>query len=493
VIRWAPSGRRNALGAAVVDPRSGEVISSHTLFWHDVLRLIETWYFTQASPLDPRAQKLPLQPELMGELLRYVVRHEIGHALGLRHNFKASAAVGAKELRDPQWTRKWGTSASTMSYARFNYVAQPGDGAGLVPKFGPYDYFAIDWGYRVFPEKITPDEESTRLDEMAARQVTDPLLRFGGDDEAAQIDPTVFSNVLGGDPIEAADLGLRNINRIMAFIVPATTRKGEGYDKLSEMYEAVVQQRHRELIYVTKIVGGVEETRDQAGRGNVPFVPVAPERQRQAVKFLVQRAFIEPKALLDHDVLNRIVPSGGANPLHGSNVHLLGRITDPVVFQRMQEASSLGKGRYTGLELLSDLTDGLFRELAARSPAVSPYRRQVQRSYVTVLLTATGNVGDPTANSANIDSTYIDSPYLDAGVKNKTQPGVRAVRSFDSAIAEVGKQYSNDAGPLSEYRAVLRAAVAELYQKIDNAIGRTQDKDTLMHLRLIRSQLANVS
>jgi hypothetical protein len=120
VIRWAPGGRRNALGAAVVDPRSGEVISSHALFWHDVLRLLETWYFTQASPLDPRAQKLPLQPDLMGELLRYVVRHEIGHALGLRHNLKATSAVGSKELRDPAGTGKWGTSASTMRYAGFN-------------------------------------------------------------------------------------------------------------------------------------------------------------------------------------------------------------------------------------------------------------------------------------------------------------------------------------------------------------------------------------
>ena len=260
----------------MVDPRSGEVISSHTLLWHDVLKLLETWYFTQASPLDPRAQKLPLQPELMGELLRYVLRHEIGHALGLRHNFKATSAVGVKELRDPQWTKLWGTSASTMSYARFNYVAQPGDGAGLVPKFGPYDYFAIEWGYKVFAEDMTPDEELELLDEIAARQVSNPLLRFGGEDEAAEVDPTVYSNVLGSDAIAAGDLGLRNIDRVMSFIVPATTRTGEGYDKLSTMYEALVQQRHRELVYVSRLVGGVEETRYQAGRGSAPFDPVAP-------------------------------------------------------------------------------------------------------------------------------------------------------------------------------------------------------------------------
>ncbi len=372
VIRWTPSGRRNALGAAVVDPRSGEVISSHTLLWHDVLRLLETWYFTQASPLDPRAQKLPLPPELMGELLRYVLRHEIGHALGLRHNFKATSAVGVEQLRDPKWTQRWGTSASTMSYARFNYVAQPGDGAGLLPQLGPYDYFAIEWGYKIFPESMTPDEEHERLDEIAARQVTDPLLRFGGEDAAAEVDPTTFSNVLGADPIAAGDLGLRNIDRVMSFIVPATTHTGEGYDKLSEMYEALIKQRHRELVYVARLVGGVEETRYQAGRGKAPFDPVAPERQREAVKFLVERAFVEPKALLDPDVLHRITPAGGANPLHGSNVDLLHRLIDPAVFERMLEASSLGKGRYTGLELLYDLNDGLFSELKAKAPGDQP-------------------------------------------------------------------------------------------------------------------------
>ena len=487
VIRWAPSGRRNALGAAVVDPRSGEVISSHTIFWHDVLNLLETWYFTQASPLDPSAQTLPLKPELMGELLRYVVRHEIGHSLGLRHNFKATAAVGAKELRDPQWTRLWGTSASTMSYARFNYVAQPGDGASLLPKFGPYDYFAVEWGYSVFPY-LTPDEEREKLDLIAARQVTNPLLRFGGEDSAATLDPTVFSNVLGGDSIEAAELGLRNIDRIMSYIVPATTRVGESYDKLSEMYEAVVQQRHRELVYVTKLVGGVEETRYQAGRGKPPFVPVDPERQRQAVKFLTQFAFVEPKALLDPDVLSRITPSGGANPLQGSNVDLMRRVISPQVFQRMLEASNLGRGRYTGLEMLVDLNDGLFSELSARSPAISPYRRQVQRSYVTVLLAATGTIEDPSAHSANIESSY---PEADA--KSASKSKVRALRSFDSAIAKTGEQYSGGTGALSEYRAALRAGVANLHKKVEEAIKKAKDTDTLLHLRSLRAQLAKVS
>jgi hypothetical protein len=492
VVRWTPSGRRNALGAAVVDPRSGEVISSHTLLWHDVLKLLETWYFTQASPLDPRAQRLPLQPELMGELLRYVLRHEIGHALGLRHNFKATSAVGVKQLRDPQWTHQWGTSASTMSYARFNYVAQPGDGAGLVPLFGPYDYFAVEWGYKVFPEDTTPDEEVTLLDQIAARQVSNPMLRFGGEDEAAEVDPSAYSNVLGADAIAAGDLGLKNIDRVMSFIVPATTRTGEGYGKLSTMYEALIGQRHRELVYVSRLVGGVEETRYQAGRGNVPFEPVDPARQRQAVKFLVDRAFIEPKALLDPDVLFRITPKGGTDPLQGSNVDLMQRLIDPDVFKRMMTASSQGNGRYTGLELLYDLNNGLFSELQAKAPVISPYRRQVQRSYVTVLLVATGVVNDPSSNRNIQSEKSLDSDQTDSGSRRASKSDLRATRSFDSALAGVGEQYTSSAESLSEYRAVIRTAVAALYKQIDAALAQTQDIDTQMHLRLIRAELGNV-
>jgi hypothetical protein len=263
---------------------------------------------------------------------------------------------------------------------------------------------------------------------------------------------------------------------------------GESYDKLSEMYEAVVQQRHRELVYVTKLVGGVEETRYQAGRGKAPFVPVEPERQRQAVKFLTQFAFMEPKALLDPEVLSRIVPSGGANPLQGSNVDLMRRLISPQVFQRMTEASSLGRGRYTGLELLADLNDGLFNELSMRSPAVSPYRRQVQRSYVTILLAATGTIEDPSARSANINSAYLESD-----VRTTSKPKLAPLRSFDSTIAKVGEQYSDSANSLSEYRAALRSGVANLYKKIEEAIEKTKDTDTLLHLRLLRGQLANVS
>src|SRR4051794_7056906 len=394
VIRWTPSGRQNALGAATIDPRSGEVISSHTIVWDDVLKLLESWYFTQVSPLDVRARKLPIPDDLMGELLRYVISHEIGHSLGLRHNFKAAAAVTAKQLRDPQWTRSYGTSASLMSYARFNYVAQPGDDVRLIPKLGPYDFFAIEWGYRPFPAS-TADEEWNALDAMAARQVQDPLLRFGGEDEPAKIDPTISEHVVGGDAIEAADLGLRNIDRIAQLLISATTQRGETYQGLAFQYGALVTQRHRELAHVAKLVGGVVEQRFGAGRDGAPFTPIPPERQREAVRFLIARAFNPPDMLLDPQILNRVAPTAATDLLQGSNVDLLRRLIMPGVFARMAEASERGQGRYLGADLLADLNRGLFIELKSSVPAVALYRRDLQRAYVAQLLAGAGAIKDP--------------------------------------------------------------------------------------------------
>jgi hypothetical protein len=490
VIRWTPSGRQNAMGPAVVDPRSGEVISSHAIFWHDVLRLVETWYFTQASPLNPKAQKLPLPDDVIGEMLRYVVSHEIGHALGLRHNFKGHSAYSVAQLRDPQWTSKWGTSASIMDYARLNYVAQPGDGAYLLPKFGPYDYFAIDWGYRSFSNGMSCDDEWPQLDELAAMQVGDPMLRFGGEDDYATLDPMVNTNVIGADPIAAAELGLRNIDRVMPLLIPGTTKLGGDYTRLREMYQALMVQRYRELSAVAKLVGGVEETRYQAGRGTVPFQSIDAARQRAAVKFLLANAWAIPRPLLDPDVLRRIGPSGGADSLQGTNVQLLRQILDPGVFQRMAEARQAqptGQA-YEGRGLLGDLNDGLFQELDAKKPVVELYRRELQRNYVTLLLVAAGATNDPQAASTSNEMRRL----LDDGSTHAAGHNLSITRYASSPLADVAREYRRERGRPSEFRSSLRAGVAHLYAKLEEAIKRTQDLDTLAHLRDLRSELGKV-
>jgi len=441
VIRWTPGARENALGPNIVDPRSGEVISSHTLVWHDVLRLVELWYFTQAAATDPRARKLPLPDDLVGELLSYVVKHEIGHALGLRHNLKGHSAFSVEQLRNSEWTQKWGNSASVMDYSRFNYVAQPGDNAYLLPRLGPYDYFAIEWGYTPIPGAQGCDAEWSELDKMAARQVDDPTLRFGGENDAAEVDPTVNTQVLASDPIGGADLGLRNIDRVAPMLIAATTERGKDYSQLMEVYRALVTKRWKQLSAVAKMVGGVEETRYQAGRGTIPFKPVAASRQRAAVAFLIERGFTRPDALLDPDILWRVGPSDGAEVLQAYNERLLTQLIDPDVMHRMSQAARYPgmNGSYQGIDMIKDLNNGLFAELKQPRPVIGLYRRDLQRKYLSILLSQL---------NANADNA-------------------------------------------GEMQAAIRAGLNDLATRLNQAVSKTRDPQTQWHLRNLRASLGS--
>jgi uncharacterized protein DUF4953 len=416
----------------------------------------------------------------MGGLLTYVVAHEIGHALGLRHNFKAHAAYTVEQLRNREWTQRWGTAASIMDYARFNYVAQPGDNAGLFPKFGPYDFFAIEWGYKPLPGSGGCTDESEELDRMAARQLTDPMLRFGGEDDLSELDPLVNAHVLSGDPIAAADLGLRNIDRVAGMLLPATTRKGQSYSRLNEVYQALVLQRHRELAAVAKMVGGVEETRYQGGRGGVPYAAVPAAKQRAAVQFLVHHAFTTPSAFLNIDLLRRVAPSGATNALQGSNVTLLGKLLDPEVFFRMAENEAVNPTvTFTGMDLLTTLNDGVFEELDAASPVVNLYRRELQRNYVMLLLIGAGAAHPPQFRL----ETPGEEPF---GLQSRDQ---RSVDWLSSPLADAALQYRGSKQRPSEFRAALRDGMLHLAEKIDRSLKKTKDPRTAAHLRDLRAEL----
>ena len=305
-IRWLPSTTENAMGPHVHDPRTGEILEADIQMYHNVLKLARDWYFIQASPNDPKAQTLPLPDDLIGELLTYVVAHEVGHTLGFPHNMKASSAFTVAQLRDPKFTAENGTEASIMDYGRFNYAAQPGAGARLIPKLGPYDFFAVEWGYKQFKGRPSYDDEKPKLDEIASRQVKDPTLRFGSPNGS---DPSSQTEDLGSDPVAATELGLKNIDRVAAYLVKATSKKGEDYDQLQNMYSQLIAQRNRELSHVTAMIGGSVENNVWFGEGDRRYNAVPGEEQKKAIAFLNAHAFTTPTTLLNADILRRLEPS----------------------------------------------------------------------------------------------------------------------------------------------------------------------------------------
>lgn len=386
VIRWVAMPVANAMGPSVHDPRSGEVISAHVVFWHDILRLMEQWYFIQAGSADKRVTTLPLSDEVLGEALRAVTAHEVGHTLGLRHNNRASTAYSVKQLRDPVFTSREGTGASIMSYGRFNSVAQPGDGVtSFVPRLGPYDHFAIDWGYRPLG-KSSPEEEEPLLDQMAARQIGNPQLAFGGEDWPSLWDPEVQSENIGRERVLATKLSLASLQRAAERLVPATTKLGEGYDDLRATYFSLLNQRANYLYSTIKLIGGVRETRYMGGRGGDSFVRVPLKEQQAALDLLLTEGLTTPRWLLDARMLNRIEPALLSEPLLRTQGNLLREMLSPLRFRLLEDAELVNPGQsLTAARYMSQVQQGLFSELRQAKPRVDVTRRELQRNYLALL------------------------------------------------------------------------------------------------------------
>jgi len=383
VVRWQALPTANAMGPNIHDPRSGEVISAHVLLWADVVDLAQKWYFAQCAALDPRARHFPMPDALVGEMLRYIVSHEIGHTLGLRHNFRASQAYTVEQLRSPAFTSEHGDVASVMSYGRFNYVAQPGDGVTrLIPKIGPYDRFAINWGYRPIPSATTPEEEVPILNKWAEADLTDEWLLFGGEDEAAHVDPTVLTENIGKERIEATRLGLLNLDRDFSYLVDATTKPGGDFKLLQDTYKVLLDHRYYWLDSVVKEVGGVVETRTMARHGK-QFHRVPREYQRKSVRFIMEAGLRTPERFVSPDLLNLFSPLMSVYPVLGRQNKLLDSLLDGSKYLQLRDESQLDPSEaYPMVEYLSDIQNGLWEELTAPAPSIGPLRRELQRHYI---------------------------------------------------------------------------------------------------------------
>ena len=391
-IRWLPSNIENAFGPHVSDPRTGEILSADVRMYHNVQKLVRDWYFVQASPSDPRAQTLPLPDELEGELIRFVVSHEVGHSLGFPHNMKASSSYTIEQLRNPEWTKKNGTAPSAMDYARFNYVAQPGDGAALQPKIGPYDFFAVNWGYHEFAKDA---DEKAELEKLVRVQVDQPIYRFG--DPNPGTDSTQQTEDLGSNAVEATRLGLLNLERVAGYIVKATSKPGKDYELLEDEYDALLGQWSREMGHVANVVAGVQEINLYYGDANRRFFPNSADYQQQAVSFLVDHAFITPTNFVAQDIVSRLTAEGTAQRVLGVQSQVLRSLISQGRVARLGEIEQTQtNATYAPSKLFLDLRKGLFRELSAKPVEIDLYRRNLQRAYVEMLA---ANIKTPASNS----------------------------------------------------------------------------------------------
>jgi len=389
VIRWLPSTIENASGPHVNDPRTGEILESDIQMYHNIMNLQRSWYFTQVGPLDPRAQKFPMPNDLMGELVEYVVAHEVGHTLGFQHNMKSSSLYPQEKVRDRDWVKKMGHVATLMDYSRFNYVAQPEDKidvADLIPGIGPYDLWATAWGYKPIANAETSDQERATLNEWALEQDKTPWLRFSTQGSAGSDFGENTEAVGDADAVKSTRLGIENLKRVAKLIVPATTTdKGATYSDLSEIYGRMLGQWTLELNHVSAIVGSYSSQQKHVGQPGYRFDITSRARQAEAVQFLNANAFVSPTWQIDKEILRRIEPVGALNRVRNAQNSVLNNLLSSARFARLVEQQAIdGASAYGPGDLLADVRSGVWTELNAPAPVVDAYRRNLQRAYLDI-------------------------------------------------------------------------------------------------------------
>lgn len=388
VLRYFASDVENAYGPNVHDPRSGEIIESHIGWYHNIMEILHDWYMIQAGAVDPRARKMHIDDSLMGNLIRFVSSHEVGHTLGLRHNMGSSSTVPVEKLRDRAWLDVHGHTPSIMDYARFNYVAQPEDSIperDLFPHIGEYDRWAIQWGYSYSGAK-DPREDAKIVNRWIIDSLrANPRLWFGG--EGFNQDPRAQTEDLGDNSMKASEYGIRNLKRILPNLPEWTREEDDKYNNLEEMYKQLVGQFGRYMGHVLKNVGGVYETFHSVEQPGDVYMATPRARQREAVAFLNAQLFDTPYWLLDDSILNKISNPSGGDPVGGIQTGVLSSLLSASRMNSLlQSANRYGERKvYSVEDLLSDVDKGIWKELTTHQP-ISAWRRNLQKTYVGSLV-----------------------------------------------------------------------------------------------------------
>jgi len=457
VVRYLASPIPNANGPHVSDPRSGEILESDINWYHNVMTLVRNWFFVQTAAINEDARGFAFKDEVMGRLIRFVSSHEVGHTLGLPHNMGSSVAYPVDSLRSESFTKKYGTAPSIMDYARFNYVAQPGDGnVALMPNIGIYDKYAIRWGYKPILNK-TDKEEKKILDSWILEHAGDPLYRFGRQQVGNVVDPSSQTEDLGDNAIKASYYGIENLKRIVPNLIKWTKEDGKDYEDLAKLYRQVVGQFNRYMGHVSNNIGGVYEvykTYDQEGK---VYTPVAKEHQENCMEFLHEQVFATPEWLLDDELFARIEYSGSVERVRALQVRSLNNLLSLGRMARLiEQETQLGNDAYSLNSMMKDLSKGLWSELRL-GRKIDTYRRNLQKAHIDrlgYLMTAESKIKKPASGG-----------------------------SRKATVVNAGQ---------SDIRSVARAELNSLKRTIVNAIPRTSDNMSKYHLQDVKERIDQI-
>lgn len=377
-IRYVASTTRNAVGPSVSDPRSGEIIESDIIWYHNHLRSYRNRYLLETGAANPSARTLDTPDEEIGEMMRMVIAHEIGHALGLPHNMAASYAYAVDSLRSGNFTQKYGIAATIMDYARYNYVAQPGDkNIRFIRKMGPYDHYAINWGYRKIPNVKSPEEEVKTLDTWISDKANNPIYRFGGE----SFDPSAQTESVGNDQVKASTYGIKNLKIVAQNLSKWTSDKTNNYEDLSELYDELLGVWSRYAGHVAGNIGGVYEFNKKPMESGVVYEYVSKAKQQESLQWLMKNIFETQDWLLNKNILANINESGYITNMLNLQNRQLNALLNESRLKRMLDASVIQKDFYPVEEMFKELRTGVFSEVNYTSN-VTLFRRNLQKAFI---------------------------------------------------------------------------------------------------------------
>ncbi len=400
-IRYFASDIENAYGPNVSDPRSGEIMESHIGWYHNVMKLLKKWYMTQGAAVDARARKNKFDDELMGDLIRFVSSHEVGHTIGLRHNFGSSSTVSVENLRNPAWIAEHGHTPSIMDYARFNYVAQPEDGVrDLYPRIGEYDIWAVKWAYQTLEGATAEDDQKFLNKQYISEYAKNPRIWFGT--ESNSYDPRSQSECLGDNNMLASDYGIKNLKRILPNLIDWTKEEAQDYDMLAEGYAEIVSQYRRYVGHVTKNVGGVYETPKTMDEQGSVYEPTPRNIQKDAVSWLNRQVFDTPTWLMDEKIMAKTRPDQGVDAISRIQEGTLNNLFTNDRMQRFIETNAKFTASYSLDEMFTDVRSSIWSELRTRK-IIDASRRNLQKIYVEKML----SILNPSSTSASQSLSFL--------------------------------------------------------------------------------------